>query len=172
VASAQPASTGLTLHCLIVRTCTSTVRSLAELPLRTRSASDGCTSAIASIAGRLQKKLALSIQTPPIALRREPRPTERPTSFARGSHDFGATALRNGMQWYGDARNVRVERKLSRAPDFQRVLLSRLFSWLRTVMARASRGGSRRPCRFPTKTLPLRRFRCGNALALSQSAVR
>ena len=46
--------------------------------------SDGCSSANASIAGRMQKScVGSSMRIPPFALRREPRPTERATRIAR-----------------------------------------------------------------------------------------
>ena len=55
-------------------------RSAASLTVRTRSTSDGCSPANASIARRMQKRrFGSSARTPPFARRREPRPTERAT---------------------------------------------------------------------------------------------
>ena len=61
---------------------------------RTSSASDGCSSADASIAGWMQNRcFGSSMRTPPFARRREPRRTERVTCYARKARLTRAIAL-------------------------------------------------------------------------------
>jgi hypothetical protein len=90
----------------------------------TSSTSDGCSSANASIAGRMQKScLRSSTRTPPFAPRLEPHPTERTTCNVRTARP------RRRVSITPDARVSRFG-VLHRAYNGRDSAISTLSSWL------------------------------------------